>query len=429
MTPGARLQAAIELLDMIDADGRPPDRLMAAYTRARRYMGGGDRAAVRERVYNVLRRRARIDWWLDRVARGLAHDGRRRVIADLALGDRPEPPVLAACFDGGRYRPVPLDSDEAALFAALNAAPLDHADQPDHVRAEVPEALWPALEALDRAELQALNRPAPVDLRVNTLKTGRGAARAALAEKGIATQPTPLSPVGLRLDKTVALDQTEIFRGGWVEIQDEGSQLAALLVGARPGMTVVDWCAGAGGKTLALAAAMANQGRILACDIAPERLERMGPRLERGGVRIAETRMIGREETPNGVAADRVLVDAPCSGSGTWRRDPAAKWRLAPDQLQTMERSQADILARAALLVRPGGRLVYAVCSLIETEGPAQVKRFLEAHPVFSLVPARDAWRDALGTAAPEGCDPFMILTPARHGTDGFFAAVMERRP
>lgn len=424
MTPGARLQAAIELLDAIDADGRPPDRLMAAYTRARRYMGGGDRAVVRERVYGVMRRRARLDWWLRQTAPGLPLDGRRRVIADLALTDRAETPALAALFDGGQYRAAPLVSDEAALFAALSGKALDDAAQPDAVRAEAPEALWPELSALGVVELQALNRPATVDLRVNAIKATRDEAIAALAADGIAARPTGLSPLGLRLDKPAALDQVKSFRAGLIEVQDEASQVAALLTGARPGMTVVDFCAGAGGKTLALAASMENRGRILACDVAPERLARMTPRLARAGVTIVESGAAGGTSE----AADRVLVDAPCSGSGTWRRDPAAKWRLTRERLAELVELQAAILAEAAPLVREGGRLVYAVCSLIEAEGPAQVRRFLEIHPSFASLSARDLWSDSVGGAAPEGCGAFLRLTPGSHGTDGFFAAILERR-
>ena len=424
MTPGARLQAAIELLDAIDTDGRPPDRLMAAYTRSRRYMGGGDRAAVRERVYGVMRRRARLDWWLRQAAPGLPVDGRRRVIADLALTDRAEAPALASLFDGGQYRAAPLESDETALFAALTGKALDDTAQPESVRAEAPEVLWPELSALGVAELQALNRPATVDLRVYALKATRDEAIAALAADGIAAHPTGLSPLGLRLDKPAALDQVKSFRAGLIEVQDEASQVAALLTDAKPGMIVVDFCAGAGGKTLALAAAMANQGRILACDIAPERLERMAPRIARAGITIVETR------ASNAVSetADRVLVDAPCSGSGTWRRDPAAKWRLTRERLAELVEIQAAILAQAAPLVRPGGRLIYAVCSLIEAEGSAQVRRFLETHSSFAPVSAREVWPASVGGAVPEGCGEFLRLTPARDGTDGFFAAILERR-
>lgn len=424
MTPGARLQAAIELLDAIDADFLPPDRLMAAYTRARRYMGGGDRAAVRERVYGVMRRRARLDWWLRRTAPGLPADGRRRVIADLALTDQAEAPALASLFDGGQYRAAPLVPGEAALFEALRGRSLDDTAQPDSVRAEAPEALWSDLAALGVAELQALNRPATVDLRVNALKGTRDEAIAALAAEGIAAHPTGLSPWGLRLEKPAALDQVKAFRDGLVEVQDEASQVAALLTDARPGMTVIDFCAGAGGKTLALAASMANQGRLLASDIAPERLARMTPRLARAGIAIVEPRVLGGAVE----SADRVLVDAPCGGSGTWRRDPAAKWRLTRERLAELVDLQAAILAEAAPLVREGGRLVYAVCSLIEAEGSAQVRRFLETHSSFAAIAARDLWSGAVGGAVPEGCGEFLLLTPGLHGTDGFFAAILERR-
>lgn len=427
MTPGARLQAAIELLDTIDSDGRPPDRLIAAYTRARRYMGGGDRAAIRDRVYGIMRRRARLDWWLARLSPGLPRDARRRLIADLALTERADPASLASLFDGGQYRAAPLDAGETELAASLQGCALDDDAQPDAVKAEAPEALWPELAALGVDELRALNRPATVDLRANTIKTSREAALAALSAQEIAAHATTLSPMGIRLEKPASLDRLKCFREGLIEVQDEASQVASLLTDARPGMAVVDYCAGAGGKTLALAATMENRGRILACDIAAERLERMRPRLERAGVTIVESHVLGGAMTP--AAADRVLADAPCSGSGTWRRDPAAKWRLTRERLAELIALQVSILAEAATSVRPGGRLVYAVCSLIEAEGPAQVRRFLESHPAFSLRPAAGVWAETVRGAAPAGCGETLRLSPARDATDGFFAAILERAP
>ncbi len=434
MTPGARLRAAIDLLDEVGHPARPADRALSLYTRKRRYMGSKDRAAVRERLYGVLRRRARLDWWLGRAApAGPAPDARRRVIADLMLHDCWDAAALAAAFDGGQYRPEVLTGEEAAMAAALAGCPLDAPEQPEDARLEVPAWLAPALLPLGGHEVAALNEPAPLTLRVNTLKTDREGARAALAAGGVAAEPAALSPVGLRVVGRPALESHAAYRDGLVEVQDEGSQLAALLVDARPGMTVVDFCAGAGGKTLALAAALGGEGRILACDSDGERLRRMAPRLRRAGVAGVEWHVFADGDDPwlgdHAGAADRVLVDAPCSGSGTWRRAPEARWQLTEEVLAAGIAAGRAILGRAAGLVRPGGRLVYVTCSLLARENAEQVAWLVAAHPAFALLPMGAVWAEAVGGPYPgEGAGPTLTLTPARHGTDGFFVAVAERR-
>ena len=263
--------------------------------------------------------------------------------------------------------------------------------------------------------MAALRETAPVDLRVNVFKANRDSARAALAAEGVETEATPLSPVGLRLARRRPLSGLAAIRSGLVDVQDEGSQVIALLVGAQPGETVVDLCAGAGGKSLALAAAMAG----------------LGPRRRRAGAGIVETREL-RGETGRGLddlvsIVDRVLVDVPCSGTGTWRRNPAERWRLTRGRLSRYVARQRAILSHAAPLVRPGGRLIYATCSLMPVENEAQVAWFLDAFGAFTVVPADVAWRSSLpGTAPVDG--PYLRLTPAGHGTDGFFAAVLARR-
>ncbi|MGC2414556.1 MAG: RsmB/NOP family class I SAM-dependent RNA methyltransferase, partial [Stellaceae bacterium] len=263
------------------------------------------------------------------------------------------------------------------------------------------------------------------------LKTDRDGARRALAAEGIVAEPTPWSPLGLRLKHRAPLAGTAAFKEGLVEVQDEGSQLAALLVDARPGMRVVDFCAGAGGKTLALAAQMANRGKLVACDVAEWRLERAGKRLRRAGISNVERRALADERDPwvkrHAKSFDRVLVDAPCLGIGSWRRNPDGKWRTTPTDLAELVPRQREILASAARLVKPGGRLTYVTCSLLREENEAQAEGFLAASPDFAPYPVSRAWADTIGGRSPGG-DDYLRLTPARHGTDGFFVAQFERQ-
>jgi len=280
-------------------------------------------------------------------------------------------------------------------------------------------------------EMAALNASAPIDLRVNLLRTSREAARRALADEGVSGEPTLWSPIGLRLRERVPLGGLAAFKEGLIEVQDEGSQIVALLAGAGPGMRVVDFCAGAGGKALALAAQMANRGKLVACDVSARRLERAARRLRRAGVNNAERRALTSERDKwvkrHVGGFDRVLVDAPCLGTGTWRRNPDAKWRATPQDLAELVIRQQQILGSAARLVRPGGRLVYATCSLLREENEAQAEAFLAAEPEFSAVPASRAWHETIGGRSPGG-ELYLRLTPARHGTDGFFVAVFEHK-
>jgi 16S rRNA (cytosine967-C5)-methyltransferase len=439
MTPGARLQAAIELLAAIHDGSSPADRAAAAYFRGRRYIGGKDRREVIDRAYAVLRHRARLEWWLMRASGEGAITDRGRMIAALAILDGWTPDRIAGAFDGGQYRPPPLDRREHEAAHKLAGKSIDHPEQPTWVRLEYPQWLEHQLRNLlgsrFETEMAALGVEAPLDLRVNTLKATRAQAIAALAESNIAATPTPLSPIGLRVRGRPALATLPCFRDGLIEVQDEGSQLAALLVDARPGMRVVDFCAGAGGKTLAMAAAMRNKGHIVACDVLQGRVDRAATRLSRAGVHNVERRGLSTERDPwvkrHARSFDRVLVDAPCSGVGTWRRNPDAKWRFAVDDLKAVIDVQRGILDSAARLVKPGGRLIYATCSLLPSENAAQVTSFAKDHPEFSLRPVAEAWADTIGRM-PEGAgcptaDRLLQLTPAAHETDGFFVAVLER--
>lgn len=438
MTPGARIQASIELVDDILANPRKPaDALVGAYFRDRRYIGSGDRREVAERVYGILRRLAQLTWWLQRGGRVSPPDGRLLVAADLALHEAWSLERLQRNFDGERFKPEQLDHDERQVLSHVVGHGLDHPEQSDAVRFNIPDWIEPQLRqtfgADWQAEYKALRQPAPLDLRINTLKGDRDQAMAALKAEQIEIQPARLSPLGLRATGRPPLVTGPAFKSGLVEIQDEGSQLVALLAGARPGMRVVDFCAGAGGKTLALAAGMDNKGSLVACDISAPRLERAITRLRRAGVHNVTQRPLdatGRKWIKRSAGSfDRVLVDAPCSGTGTWRRNPDARWTLTQQDIDELTVKQAGILAEASRLVKPGGRLVYATCSLLPDENDRQVENFLAAHADFVLVPLDKVWREALGGEPPNGIDgQTMHLTPARHDTDGFFVAVLERK-
>lgn len=387
MTPAARLQAAIELLDEVVASARDggaaADTLIARYFKTRRYAGSKDRRAVRELVYAAIRR-----------AGERPESGRAAMLG--LVRDRPE---LADLFDGSPHGPAAIRVGEPVASAGI-----------------APQWLAERLEAsLAADELPSLLDRAPLDLRVNRLKAARDEVLALIPEARAGEH----APDALRLPEGFAVEALPAWEQGLIEIQDEGSQLIAIACAARPGDSVVDLCAGAGGKTLALAAAMGGKGRLIACDVDRARLSRLAPRAARAGAAFIETRLLdpGREAAAlAGLAgtADVVLVDAPCSGTGTWRRNPEARWRLTPERLGKLTRLQANILEFAAPLVRPGGRLVYAVCSLLAEEGAGQIAAFLERRP---------RWRteDIGGAGRAQGAG--RLLTPAGDRTDGFFVA------
>jgi 16S rRNA (cytosine967-C5)-methyltransferase len=416
--PPARLrrpqwQLAVQTLDRVLHQARVADASLQEAFRARAEMGSRDRARVSDLVYGVLRDlralQALAGDHADSAATLCALQSLRSGLADVemlvALGVA-EAPSLA---------------QKLSAIDAASLTPAQRNNLPDAI-----DAAWRAQYGDEETDAlaQALRATAPVDLRVNTLKATRAAAQAALAQSGIEAQATSLSPWGLRLSRRVALQSTPAFRDGWVEPQDEGSQLLALLVGARPGEQIADWCAGAGGKTLALAAAMEDSGRLWAMDADAPRLARLGPRLRRAGVRCVQTQVLVDDVVPPALAnaCDAVLVDAPCSGSGTWRRQPDARLRL-PD-FAVIGALQRRILAAAAQAVRPGGRLVYATCSLIAVENDAVVDDFLRAHPQFEPEDAGTVLA-AHGVTLPGAR---LRLLPHRHGTDGFFAVRLVRR-
>jgi 16S rRNA (cytosine967-C5)-methyltransferase len=430
VTPPARVQAGIDLIEATDAaPNAPADAVANSWFRARRFIGAGDRRAIADRHWAMLRNEARLAWTLKRARAPITP--RTRMLAQL-LSEGLAADAVAGLFSGARHGPAPLSGGEREALRTLAALPADHA-LPDAVRFGVPAWLLPRLaarfgDALE-AEMAAMDAPAPTDLRANLLKATREQARAALAAEGIEAEPTRFSPWGLRVEGRRPVTATAAFRDGLVEIQDEGSQLIALLADARPGMRVVDFCAGAAGKTLALAAMMGNRGRLVACDVNGQRLDAAVKRLRRAGVGNVERRLLepGEKWTKRSAAAfDRVLVDAPCTGTGTWRRNPDARTRLSEADLAELVAKQAVILDRASRLVKPGGTLVYATCSLLAEENESQVSAFRARTASFEVVPLAEAWA-AVASGAPPCAGPFLSLTPARHGTDGFFAAVLRR--
>ncbi len=439
MTPGARAQAATEILDAIAAEGAPADLVAGGYLRARRYIGAKDRAAVAAIVYGVLRHRAQLDWWIARTREGkdrgtFAPDGRQRVLAWLAIGEGWEAAKIGAEFDGDRFRPKALDRREAALADKLAGRTIDHPDQPDWVRFNYPQWVEDRLRARFGPgfanEMAALATTAPLDLRINPLKSTRAAAIDELRSAGLKVEPTPISPLGVRVEGRPPLGEIAAYRDGRIEVQDEGSQLAALLVDAKPGMRVCDFCAGAGGKTLAIAAMMANKGHVVACDVSQKRLEGATRRLRRAGVHNVERRNLSGERDPwvkrHAGGFDRVLVDAPCTGTGTWRRNPDARWTLLPNDLVELAELQRRILDSAARLVKPGGRLIYVTCSLLHDENEQQAEWFSSAWRDFANLSLAKIWTHTIGLDYP-GEGPFLHLSPGRHGTDGFFIAAFER--
>lgn len=404
MTPGARLAAAAEVLDQVLQGRSAADRALLAWGRSHRFAGSKDRAAIAERVYAVLRRLGECE------ALAGGRSGRGLVLASLAVCDRLDVPSIAALACDGAHAPGALNRAEESRLAA-------HVPGPGDVLLNVPPWLVSRLREGfgDRleAEVSALNARAPLDLRVNTLKAQRDDVLAELVREGFQPAACTRSPDGIRLPpgSDARISALACFTEGRVEVQDESSQLAVRFADPRPYETVIDLASGAGGKALAMAALMQDRGRVLASDVAMERLMALGARRSRSGATIIT--MAGdpygeRLSQLAGAGADLVFVDAPCSGSGTWRRNPEARWTLDETRLQGYLAAQVQLLDRAAGLVSPAGRIVHAVCSILPEEGPLQAAAFCARHAGWSV--ART-----------------LQLSPASTETDGFFAAELRR--
>ncbi|WP_188055104.1 RsmB/NOP family class I SAM-dependent RNA methyltransferase [Sphingosinithalassobacter sp. CS137] len=392
MTPAARIQTAIELLDAIAAaardQGPAADTILARGFASRRYAGSKDRRAIRELVYDAIR-----------LCGERPESGRAAMLALAQV--RPD---LCNAFDGSSYGPATIDPAEPVASAGI---------APDWLAAQL------TASGIDAAEQAALLARAPLDVRANRLK----ARREALAARFPDAEPLAFAPDALRFPPDTRIEDTVEFQTGQIEVQDAGSQLVSEAAGVEPGATVIDLCAGAGGKTLALGAAMANNGLLLACDIDRARLSRLPARADRAGLSCASPMLLdpGREAEQLDAfvgRADVVVIDAPCSGTGTWRRNPEARWRLTPTRLERLAATQRHLLAVGARLVRPGGTLLYVVCSLLDAEGADQIDAFLREHGGWAAVdPALP-----VGEARGQG----VRLTPGAHSTDGFFVAKMQ---
>ncbi len=433
MTPSARLSAAIEVFAEIEARRRPASDALKDWGLSHRFAGSGDRAAIAGLVYDALRRKSSAAWLMGEA-------GARAALIGMLHRERGlETAAIEALCSGARYAPEPLTEREKAALAGGALA-----DAPAHVRGDYPEWLDAKLARAfgdERAdEGAALASRAPLDLRINTLKAERDDVAPKLEH--LHAEPARWSPVGLRIRlsadaKSPAIHAEPLFLKGQIEIQDEGSQLAALLAGANPGEQVIDLCAGAGGKTLALAGVMENHGQIYASDSDKRRLAAIHERIARADAHNIQVR------TPAGPAdvlgdlagrADLVLVDAPCTGIGTWRRNPDAKWRIRPGALAERIKQQEAVLERASALVKPGGRIAYVTCSVLAEENGDQVRAFVGRHPDFSVEKPADVVnvlgeRAYLFNRAALISDDGLLMTPRRTDTDGFFVSLLRRSP
>jgi len=430
MTPAGRASAAIEVLADLEARKRPASDALKDWGLAHRFAGSGDRAAIGSLVYDCLRQRASLAFAME------DESPRALVLHALVSAWDMTPEAVDTLCDGSRFAPAPLNGAEReGLSRSLPPG------APPWVRGNYPEWLGPVFEAVFGADAvaegTALSLRAPVDLRVNTLKADRDKVLKALAR--FDATPTAYAPWGLRIAprrggaRTPHVEADSSHGKGWFEVQDEGSQIAACLTGAGPRMQVIDLCAGAGGKTLALASQMENTGQLYAYDSNRMRLRPIFERLRRAGARNVQVMEAGDEAALGGLGGkmDLVVIDAPCTGSGTWRRRPDAKWRLTPQMIEARVADQVAVLDHGAPLVAPGGRLVYITCSVLPQENRGQVAAFLTRHPDFAVKPWREVWQGAIPVEAPasaDGAGDTLLMTPRSHGTDGFFVAVLERQ-
>jgi 16S rRNA (cytosine967-C5)-methyltransferase len=425
--PG-RLSAAIEILGDVADRHRPVSEALKGWGISNRFAGAGDRAAIGNLVYDALRRRASH-------AFAMGSDEPRALILSVVVRDWGESvDGLVAAFATDPHAPAALSPGEIEQLTA--AEPL--ADAPDHIRANLPEWTVSRLNGTFGddwiAEGQGMAGRPPLDQRVNSLKSNRDKVLKALHR--LAPEITAIAPLGIRFSaghgdaRTPNVQADEGYLKGWYEVQDQGSQLVAQLAGARAGEQVLDLCAGAGGKTLAMAAAMGNTGQIFAYDSERQRLAPIYDRLKRNGVRNVQVRAPEPGALDDLVGKmDRVLIDAPCTGSGTWRRRPDAKWKLGLEQLAQRASEQRTILADGRRFVKPGGMLVYITCSILSDENDDQVEAFRATHPEFTPLDAMTLWHAAFGDAPPPKFTANgLLLTPHRTATDGFFISLLQRR-
>ena len=418
MIEAARIEAIIEVLKTYSQDLTPLDAHLSFYFKARRYIGSKDRQAIASRIYGIFRHYAHLSWWA--LLRGVSLNSisaqaaaRLQVLAYLIEIEKMERAKIGILFNGEKYSPNKLNDQERQLLSVTIA----NSTPPLWVRGEFPEWLQPQLEAVFGSDLlphmQAFQEEAPVDIRTNTLKINRDTLQGQLKLEKIKADPLPESPVALRLSEIQPLTATKAFRDGLFEVQDLGSQKIAEFLDVMPGQSILDLCAGAGGKTLSIAAQMENKGKLVAMDTAGWRLQKARLRLKRAGVNNTECRVLDEDglswlKRQKG-RFDRVLIDAPCSGTGTWRRNPEQKWKLAQTEIDRLHEIQLGLLHQAAPLLKPGGKLVYATCSVLKVENEDVIAKFLNKNEKFSL-------------------EKQERLTPLHNHTDGFFMVTLSIR-
>ncbi len=424
----AHLAAGIEILMALFESKQPVDKYLDTYFKNNRYAGSKDKRAIRAIVYNIYRNLRQYEYILS------SNNPRSLVVAYL-LGQGDTPEQIAQKFNGEKYAPDELSADE--LNAISNAKDLTTASKA--IMLNIKDWQFAKFNSMfgdkTESELKALNQTASLDVRVNVAKTTVADAKKALTKQSLPSQVMELSSVGLRLEPSTQLAQSPSYRYGAVEIQDEAAQVASLLAGVKPKMAVVDYCAGGGGKTLAMAAMMDNKGQIYALDIDQNRLKAIKPRLIRASYHNVQTHKLGNDKTTQLIyelsnTIDVTFVDAPCSGTGAWRRAPDARFNLTEDKLNQLITRQAQILESASKLVKKGGRLIYATCSLFTEENEEQIASFLKNNDDFSLLNYADEWQNLIKTDTPitaSNLENTLLLTPNQHKTDGFFVAIMQR--
>lgn len=411
MTPAGQLHSVIELVETIlSLNKKPADAVMQSYFRNRRYIGSSDRRTIGDSVYSVLRN-------YQGIKAALAISSARLVVFGHYILDKEQTidDIQELCGEG--YGPSELSYEELQILGELK--PYDPFAIPK----------WLEEHLNDKELIKSLHDQAPMDIRINSLKNNRDAILTLLKLEGFDVIATPISPLGIRFGKRQPLNTHELWEDGTLEVQDEASQVVSLLCDAQPGMQVLDYCAGAGGKSLSLAATMQNKGNLILSDIHPHRLQRAKERLRRAGVTSYQLKDIAKDNSwfkRQHNRFDRVLVDAPCTGTGTWRRNPDLKNRLTPTDLEELTQLQQKILEQALQFVKPGGQLIYVTCSVLDAENDSQVNWLLEKYPEFKSIPVSDVWNKTLKVPCPFTAGTAQFK-PSIHGTDGFFVSIFER--
>ena len=427
MRDDARIQSAIDLVQNILDDARPADNVVRFFFKNNRYIGAKDRRHVRDIAYACMRYYFRLTWWCETLS--LPVDARSFVLLYLVFLEKRDKKKLEALFSSIHYGPEGLSAQEMEAALSIMGQDIIHKDMPIANQLETPASLLPAIEKSFgdtwQDEMRAMLDNAKFDMRVNTIKIDRDTAIKKFTDDGIEVEAGKYSPYCIRMAKRFHLAEHDFLNEGKIEVQDQASQMVALLTGAKPGLRIIDFCAGAGGKTLAIGMLMDNKGSVVATDISDGRLKRAKQRIRRAGLHNIETKLLEharekwvkrRKET-----FDVVLIDAPCTGTGTWRRDPDKKWRDIDLALTELVPLQADILDSASRLVKPGGRLVYATCSFLDSENGDQIRKFMETHPDFTWGEMPEEVKDLTD-------DSELKMTPYQHDTDGFYAAVLTRK-